>query len=220
MWPSLSQHSGPGTGTHWFLSTIYPCVANYLGNMFCVDIFFPLIMTHIEFEVPTDSFHRTYLCCVLCWETTQAGEAAKCWLCCSGREEEERCSMKILHIHRLASVTSAAPDTAAAGHMTYLTHAQVPSGFSCTDDYLPSSPAHWVHSALQHCRLVRGVQVQTVPFIMCSTDCSTAEIISDINHAITSTHHRQATLLALLESENMLLGSIKNKIKLNSLWVR
>ena len=139
-------HTAVCTGSY-LLSTIYPCVANYLGNMFCVDIFFPLIMTHIEFEVPTDSFHRTYLCCVLCWETTQAGEAAKCWLCCSGREEEERCSMKILHIHRLASVTSAAPDTAAAGHMTYLTHAQVPSGFSCTDDYLPSSPAHWV----QHC---------------------------------------------------------------------
>ena len=59
----------------------------------------------------------------------------------AGRRRE-RCSMKILHIHRLASVTSAAPDTAAAGHMTYLTHAQVPSGFSCTDDYLPSSPAH------------------------------------------------------------------------------
>ena len=83
----------------------------------------------------------------------------------------------------------------------------------------PIPPALSARS-MQHCSLVRGVQVrgavlQTVPFIMCSTDCSTAEIISDINHAITSTHHRQATLLALLESENMLLGSIKNKIKLN-----
>ena len=43
--------------------------------------------------------------------------------------EEERCSMKTPHIHRLASLASTAPDTA-AGHMTYLTHARVPSGFS------------------------------------------------------------------------------------------
>ena len=121
--------------------------------------------------------------------------------------EEERCSMKTPHIHRLASLASTAPDTA-AGHMTYLTHARVPSGFS-RHWWLPSQfPCTECTAALQHCRLVRGVQVhgvQTVAFIMCSS----AEIISDINHAITSTQHRPGTSrhsarITQILSENML----------------
>ena len=149
------------------------------------------------------------------------GCAAKCWLRCSGRVEEERCSMKTPHIHRLASLASTAPDIAAAGHMTYLTHARVPSGFS-RHWWLPSQfPCTEYTAAL----LVRGVQmhgVQTVAFIMCSS----AEIISDINHAITSTQHRPGTSrhsarITQILSENMLREALKIRyLKLFTLRVR
>ena len=67
-------------------------------------------------------------------------------------------------------------------------HWWLPSQFPCTLSALSTA-------ALQAGERCTGpwCSVQTVPFIMCSTDCSTAEIISDINHAITSTHHYPTT---------------------------
>ena len=133
------------------------------------------------------------------------GCAAKCWLRCSGRVEEERCSMKTPHIHRLASLASTPPDTAAAGHMTYLTHARVPSGFS-RHWWLPSQfPCTECTAACSTAALQAGERCAGAWCADCGLHyvqhCSSAEIISDINHAITSTQPHQApaaTLLALL----------------------
>ena len=97
--------------------------------------------------------------------------------------------------------------------------------FPGTDDYLPSSPALSARSTQAARRLVRGVQVhgvQTVAFIMCSS----AEIISDINHAITSTQHRPGTSrhsarITQILSENMLREALKIRyLKLFTLRVR